>query len=499
MDYGDYSKFDHGRHLLNDMDETNIESIKKKSVTGILALTSRTFLLQLIAFGATFLLTIYLTPSVFGIFFVVSAVISFLSYFSDIGLAAALIQKKEEITDDDLTTTFTIQQLLVLPIVLVAYFLSSRIGLFYGLDSDGVVLFQALVISFFFSSLKTIPSVLLERSLKFHILVIPQIAETLGFYIVAVVLASRGLGVASFTYAVLTRAIVGLVLMYIVSPWKIKIGIEKTVAKRLLKFGIPFQLNSFLALLKDDLMTVFLGKILPFAEVGYIGWAKKWAEVPLRLIMDGVIRVTFPAFARLQHSKEILGRAIEKTLFGLAITILPISVGLLFFIDPLVKLIPKYGKWEPALFSFSLFVLASILAAFSTPLTNALNAVGKIKITLLLMVSWTIATWVLTVTLVHYIGFNGVAVALFILTSSLPIVVALTKKVAVFSFVSMVKWPFVAACTQSLWYYLFRGSAPYTLIHQVIIASSGVILYMAVLWLFERKRIMEMVHFIRLK
>ncbi len=481
------------------MDETNIESIKKKSVTGILALTSRTFLLQLIAFGATFLLTIYLTPAVFGIFFVVSAVISFLSYFSDIGLAAALIQKKEEITDDDLTTTFTIQQLLVFPIALISYLLSSKVAAFYGLDREGVVLFQALVISFFFSSLKTIPSVLLERSLKFHILVIPQIAETLGFYIVAVVLASRGFGVASFTYAVLTRAIIGLVLMYIVSPWKIKMGIEKTVAKRLLKFGIPFQLNSFLALLKDDLMTVFLGKVLPFAQVGYIGWAKKWAEVPLRLIMDGVIRVTFPAFARLQHSKEILGHAIEKTLFGLAITILPISVGLLFFIDPLVKLIPKYSKWEPALFSFSLFVLASILAAFSTPLTNALNAVGKIKITLMLMVSWTIATWVLTVTLVHFIGFNGVAIALFILTSSLGVVIALAKKIAVFSFVSMVKWPFVAACAQSLWYYVLRGNAPYTIAYQVLIASSGVILYIAVLLLFERKRITEMVHLVRLK
>jgi len=481
------------------MDKLTIEEIKKKSVKGIVALTSRTFILQIIALGATFLLTIYLTPSVFGIFFVVSAIISFLSYFSDIGLAAALIQKKEELTDDDLTTTFTIQQLLVLPISILAYLFAARIAAFYGLDKDGVMLFQALVISFFFSSLKTIPSVLLERSLKFHILVIPQIAETLGFYVVAVIFAWRGFGISSFTYAVLTRAIIGLILMYIVSPWRIRIGIERTVAKRLLKFGIPFQLNSFLALLKDDLMTVFLGKILPFSQVGYIGWAKKWAEVPLRLIMDSVIRVTFPTFARLQHSKEILGRAIEKTLFGLAITILPISTGLLFFIDPIVKIIPKYGKWEPALLSFTLFVLASVLAAFSTPLTNALNAVGKIKITLMLMVSWTIATWVLTVTLVNLIGFNGVAVALLILTSSLGIVVMLTKKIAVFSFMSMVKWPFAAACMQSLWYYLLRGHEPYVPVYQICVAVSGAILYAGIIWMFERKHIMEMVRFIRLK
>jgi len=294
------------------MDKLTIEEIKKKSVKGIVALTSRTFILQIIALGATFLLTIYLTPSVFGIFFVVSAIISFLSYFSDIGLAAALIQKKEELTDDDLTTTFTIQQLLVLPISILAYLFAARIAAFYGLDKDGVMLFQALVISFFFSSLKTIPSVLLERSLKFHILVIPQIAETLGFYVVAVIFAWRGFGISSFTYAVLTRAIIGLILMYIVSPWRIRIGIERTVAKRLLKFGIPFQLNSFLALLKDDLMTVFLGKILPFSQVGYIGWAKKWAEVPLRLIMDSVIRVTFPTLHVFSIPKKSLDGRSKK-------------------------------------------------------------------------------------------------------------------------------------------------------------------------------------------
>ena len=37
------------------MDEATLATIKKKSLTGIIALTSRTFLLQIIAIGATFL------------------------------------------------------------------------------------------------------------------------------------------------------------------------------------------------------------------------------------------------------------------------------------------------------------------------------------------------------------------------------------------------------------------------------------------------------------
>lgn len=476
------------------MEEIDIATIKKKSLSGIVALTSRTFVLQLIALGATFLLTIFLNPATFGIFFVVSAIISFLSYFSDIGLAAALIQKKEALTTDDLSTTFTIQQCLVLPLSVLSYIFAPVIAGFYGLDNQGVMLFRALILSFFFSSLKTIPSILLERNLNFNKLVIPQIAETIGFYAVAVFMAWRGYGVTSFTWAVITRAVIGLVLMYIISPWRPRIGISRPVAKKLLRFGIPFQMNSFLALLKDDLMTVFLGKILPFSQVGYIGWAKKWAEVPLRLIMDSVIRVTFPAFSRLQHSRELLGKAIEKTLFGLAVTMIPISVGLLFFVEPAVTIIPKYGKWEPALISFFMFVIAAIFAGFSTPLTNALNAVGKIKITMFLMVFWTIATWILTLLFVHFFSFNGFALGVMILSFSLFIVIWLVKKFADFKFLPQVQWPVIAGLMQSALYFFTRGTGPYNTTRLIIVGLCGVILYSTVVWMTQKQRILSIIH-----
>jgi len=473
------------------MQDVDITIIREKAVKGIVALTGRTFFIQIIAFGATFLLTIFLSPAVFGVFYVVSACISFLSYFSDIGLAAALIQKKETLTESDLQTTFTIQQGLVFFLCSIMFLLSPFIGRFYNLDESGIWLFRSLIISFFLSSLKTIPSVLLERKLEFNKLVFPQIIETIGFYGVSVLLAWRGFGITSFSYAVLVRAIVGLLVLYAIAPWRMKIGFSATVARKLLRFGIPFQLNSILALAKDDLMTIFLGRVLSFTEIGYIGWAKKWAEVPLRLIMDSVIRVTFPTFSRLQHDKITLGKAIEKTLFGLAVTIIPLSVGLLFFIEPAVSLIPKYVKWYPALLSFYLFVITSLVASFSTPLTNALNAVGKIKFTLFLMVFWTIATWVLTLTFIPLVGFTGVALAQTVLSLSIFIVIALVKKVSPFSFVQSIRIPVLASIIQGTVYYFLRGPKPYDPMRLVIVGMIGVILYIGVVWFFEKKKILS--------
>jgi O-antigen/teichoic acid export membrane protein len=427
------------------MEEAGFDALKGKIVKGVFALTSRTFILQIIAFTANLILTILLAPAIYGVFFVVSALINFLSYFSDIGLAAALIQKKDEPSLAELRTVFSIQQLLVGTVLMVGLLLSKQIGIFYKLDQNGIFLYQALVVSFFLSSLKTIPSVLLERRLEFHRLVLPQIFETLAFYLTAVGLAWAGFGIASFAWAALARGLVGLICIYIISPWRIGFDFSIKTVKHLLKFGVPFQTNSLLALVKDDLMTLFLGKILPFQQLGYIGWAKKWAEVPLRLIMDSVIRVTFPAYSRLQHDKKILGRAIEKSIFFLSLFIIPATVLIVFAIAPLVYIIPKYIKWEPALISLYIFAISSILASYSSTLINALNAIGKIKTTLILMIVWTICTWIFIPAFIGFIGFNGFALSNLFISLTFFIPILILKKEVQFRIILFVYKPLIAS------------------------------------------------------
>lgn len=215
------------------MEELDIAQVTKRSIHGVFALVSRTFFIQIVSLAVATILYAQLLESEIGVFFVVSASIAFLSYFSDIGLAAALIQKKEALTQEDLRTTFTIQQILVIFLVVIALSLSSFVGSLYKLDADGVFLFQALVISFFLSSLKTIPSIILERELRFEKLVIPQVVETIIFNAVVLICALNGFGVMSYAYAVLARGLSGLVTIYLIAPWRIGIDFSKNVAKKI--------------------------------------------------------------------------------------------------------------------------------------------------------------------------------------------------------------------------------------------------------------------------
>jgi len=463
--------------------------IKGKIVSGVFALTSRTVILQVIAFVSTFILTILLSPSIFGIFFVVSAVISFLSYFSDIGFAAALIQKKEEPTREEYVTSFTIQQILVGSIVIISFILSPFFSSFYKLGDSGLFLFKALLVSFVLSSFKTIPSIILERKLDFELLVIPQILETIIFYSSAIIMALFGWGIVSFAWAAILRGIVGLIAIYIICPWKLGLGISVHALKHLLSFGVPFQVNSILALVKDDLMTIFLGKILPFSQVGYIGWAKKWAEVPLRLIMDSIVRVTFPAYSRLQADSKILSKAIEKSFFFLALFIFPVNILMVFFINPFVQIIPKYSKWEPALFSFYLFAFSSVFAAFSSTVINALNATGRIKTTLIIMVIWTILTWILIPIFVFFYGYNGVAISAFIISFTGIIPIIIMKRIIKFKIFSVLYKPLIStffiAC---MMFFILKLSTNFKTIF--ISLPALVFIYGLLVWMWMRKDIL---------
>jgi len=473
------------------MEEIDIALITKRSIRGIFALASRTFSLQVISFAGNFLLTIFLSPASFGVFFVVSAAIAFLSYFSDIGLAAALIQKKEAITEKDLRTTFTIQQILVVTIVVIAVFSAKYVGSFYHLNSNGVILFQALAIAFFFSSLKTIPSILLERDLRFEKLVLPQIVETFFFNITAVVLAIKGFGISSFTYAVLARGLSGLIVIYLISPWKIRFGFYKECASRLLSFGIPFQLNSFLALVKDDLFLAYLGKALPIVQVGYIGFAQKWAFAPLRLIMDNVIRITFPSFSRLQDNKEVLRKAIEKSIYAACFLIFPSIVGLVMLSPYFINLIPKYSKWEPALLCLAFFSINTALSSISTPLTNALNAIGKIKTTLYLMIFWTIATWVLTPLAIFIFGFNGVAIASAVISLSVVAVVYLVKRHIKFDLLRTISFPILGSIIMGLVIYFLSPILIKSIISLIFMILIGAVIYFFTILFFAKKQFID--------
>lgn len=478
----------HDEHL-DPTHEITLENVRDRAVKGVIILTGRTFLLQALSFAAWFFLTVFLEAKDIGIFFVVSAVVSFFRYFSDVGLAAALIQKKEEVTEEDLKSTFTIQQVLVLLVLGILYVLTPWFTKTYTLNAEGVFLLYALGIGFFLASLKTIPSILLERKLHFERLVVPDVLENLVYNITAVALAWMGFGVASFAYAVIIRGFVGVIAIYFLRPWKPGFGFSPASLHRLLKYGVPYQMNTFLATIKDDGMTAFLGGILGTTGIGYLGWAQKWVQTPLRLFMDNVTRVTFPAFSRMQDEKEHLRGAVTRSIFFICFLVFPSVIGLVVLAPLLIHVIPKYSKWEPAVIPLYLLSINVIFAAATTQLTNLLNAIGKIKVTFKLMIMWTVLTWAFIPYLAVQYGVAGAALGYSLVGGSSVVAMIVAYRYVAFSVKDGILVPLFAALGMGAVMYLVKMLIPATFASIFILGVIGGLSYIGMIYLMVGKSI----------
>ncbi|EKE14268.1 MAG: polysaccharide biosynthesis protein [uncultured bacterium] len=432
--------------------DDNIKQIKQRGVLSAGSLLFQSGFSALLGFAAFFILTLKSNLYLLGIYNTVLAMMAFFNYFSSLGLAAAIIQKKE-VDEKDLNTAFIIQTGLSLIVIIVGFFLTNYLFVIYkDLPKNAVYLYWSLLFSFFFLSLKTIPSVLLEKKIKIYKVVLVQLIENLVFYSVVIIMSLMNMDIFSLVVAVITRSLVGVISIYIMNPWSPKLVFSKSAAKSLLSYGVPFQGNSFLALIKDDLMIIYLGAVIGFEKLSIVTFAKKYAEFSIRLIMDNINRVAFPIYSQFQNNKPLLKKSVEKILFYEALFIFPIIIGAVFIFDNLLKLMPGYFiKWQVALVSFYFFSFSALFVSLYSPLISLFNAIGKVKLTLVIMVILTALNWIFIPPLIKLFGFEGISIAFFIISFSFIFVFIKAKSTVDFSLKNAFGAPIISAIVMTIY------------------------------------------------
>lgn len=476
------------------MEELDIAVITRRTIQSILALISRGFILSFISLATFVIVSTTLTPAEFGTYIIVMTMQEIISFFTNFGLGAALVQKKEALEQEEIATVFTVQFLLTLGIFLLVFAFRDAAGDLVSvftssqLTDDGLWLLIALTFTIFLSAFKLIPSVQLERTINFQKLIIPQIGEALVFNVILVVLLLRGFGISSYTYAFVVSSLIGIPLYYLVSPWRVRFGITKRSLSHL-KFGTQFQAKNILANIKDKFLKLFLGATLGEVKVGYIGFAEKWAYFAYGFIVNNITTVTFSTYSRLQSEKDHLQKTLEKSLFFVSLVMFPVLTVVMLGIPYLIQFYTRWNKWEPAVVSLLFLSMNAAISSLSGILVNALDANGKVKLTLRLMVLWTVLTWVLTIFLMKFFDYNGVAIASFLVTLTIVYTVYLVKQVVHFNFFSSVWKPFIASIIMGVFMLFLAQWIATNVVILVFVILMGGAVYLSVLYLLAGKEI----------
>lgn len=466
-----------------------LDSLKQKAVRSVFTLTFRRLVLKIIDTAGIIYLARLLSQESFGIFGIVSFVVfTFLSFFSDVGFGAALIQK-EEVSDDDLQTTFTIQQTLVTALMVGAWLVAPWVGQFYHLGNSGAWLVRILSLSLFITSFKTVPSIMLERKLRFELLIIPEIIETVTYNALAVFLAFRGYGVWSLVIAVVARTVLGAIALNLIAPWRIGWKLNKQSARELLHFGVPFQLNSVLALIKDNITPTIIAVWFGPAAVGFVNVAQNISSRPME-ISTIVSRITFPTYSRIQGDKERLKRWIEKSIHLMSIIYFPAIIGLIVTAGPILQYLyaNKSDKWLPALPTLVWFLIAAIPAMITTTYTNAIYATGHPKIVLALMGMYTVLTWGIGLPLIHAFGYVGIAITVcFITYATFPLVLYALRQVVIVDTFGTIWRPLVSSLLMGILVYFIRLHVVHNVWSLAAVIALGGVVYGIFEWILDGK------------
>ncbi len=390
------------------MEISLLSELERKSLSGIGLLVKRQIGVRLLSFLANIALARLLVPQVFGVYAIVVFIVQFFSTFGDVGIGAALIQKKGELSSEDLSSTFWLQQVLVCCVVCVVFAAAPLALCFYPtLPTYGVWLIRAMAVSFALASLKTIPTILMERELNFSRIALVDIIETVSFYATAILLALTGFDVWSFIIAALTRAFSGTVLIYLFSSWRPSRVFRLSAVKDLVRFGLPYQANSVIGFVKDSVTPVFIGAYAGAAAVGFVNMAKSLALAPL-MLSEAFGRVAFPAFSRIQDERALLGRAVERSIRCITLVMFPVTA-LMLALGPEIIRVVFTPKWLPGLMAYYFYCTSPLVIGVVLPMYSAILSLGKSSIILQMMVSLAVLEWGLGVPFVLLFGFNGIA------------------------------------------------------------------------------------------
>lgn len=375
------------------------ESVTDKVSKSAVALILRQIFVFVINVAGGILLARLLTPEEFGIYAIVIFVMNFLKVFGDVGLAASLIRKKDEPTQEEYAAIFTIQQLLVVGVVIIFWVLAPWLVQTYELSEGYVWLFRLVALSLIATSFMVIPQVQLERELSFDRIAVIEVSQAVAFNVVAVLLAWYGYGAFALGWGLIARSAAGGILANVVRPWAIALKWQWGIVRKHLQFGIPFQATSLIGTINSALNPVLIAMVFGMASAGYVEWAiilVGYLQRPLLLLN----RLLFPTYSKLRENEQKLEEAVNYTYVASSLIFFGLA-GILYGLAPEIVKVVYTDKWLPALPLLYLLIIANAFIPMSMPNGALAYALGWAKTVLYLNIGKSLFLWASVIILIN--------------------------------------------------------------------------------------------------
>jgi len=350
------------------------QGLKDRAVRGIMWTGVSQITTQLFQFVFIVILARILLPKDFGTVGMALIFTGLISMTNELGLAAAIIQKKD-IKENHLSTAFWTGVVVgflswgisIIAAPLIASFFRRKI-----LEKIVILISSGFIIN----SLGVVHKTLLNKNLSFRKISMIEILSVLFYGISTIALSISGFGVWSLVLGYLVSIATEVLLLWYLSKWKPKLIFSISSFKELFSFGINVWLFNFVNYGRENVDYFAIGRYLGATPLGFYTLAYSLANLPRRKLSTIITRVTFPAFSKIQDENERLSKAYLQTTSYISLITFPLLAGLIVVAPEFIRTI--YGdKWIPMILTLRLLCIAGMLYSIGTTVGPIYLAKGR--------------------------------------------------------------------------------------------------------------------------
>jgi len=367
---------------------------------------------QIVNFVVTIILARLLSPEHYGTIALVTVFITILQTFVDSGFGNALIQKKDA-DDVDFSSVFYFNITSCTILYIIMFFAAPYIAAFYKIP-ELIPIVRVISLKLIIAGLKNVQQAYVSRNMMFKKFFFATLIGTVGAAVIGIAMAYMGFGVWALVTQQLFNLTVDTILLWIMVKWRPKKVFSFRRLKGLLSYGWKLLAVSIMNNLYNEARQLVIGKMYSPADLALYNKGRQFPDLFVKNINTSIDSVLLPAMSReqdtVEHVKAMTRRSIRISSFIMA----PFMIGLALVSKPLIVFLLT-EKWLPCAPFMSVFCLAFLFKPVNTANLNAIKAMGRSDLFLLIDV-FKIAVGIIT--LIIAVPYGTMAIALSFLIST---------------------------------------------------------------------------------
>lgn len=386
-------------------------SLTSKTLHGLTWSYIDTIINAVLQIGYTAVMARLLSPADFGLVAMGNVVLRFGSYFAQMGMGSALVQKKE-LSQEEIRAGFTSSVLLSIFVYGIIWILAPLSILLFK-NPDLIPIVRVLGLSFVLTGLSITSISILRRGLAFRsIAIIDIISFVLGYGIGGIYLALNGFGVWSLVAAALSQSAIQAILAFLITRHSLIFIFGWKHFKQLYSFGSRVSVISFMEFISSNLDTLAIGHSLGDSLLGVYNRAYMLVNLPMYNLVISFSKVLTPAYSRAQTDTYRLKKAYISTVMLIASILIPTCWGLSVAAREVVLLVLG-EKWSASITILQVLAFATPFNLLTSLASSLLEATAKLNIKVLLQAVYILFLGILFF-LLSPLGVNGFAIAVVI-------------------------------------------------------------------------------------